>query len=124
MKFLKLVVILHLAGLFIFNLLGLFGNKFWEAGYFYWDKSVGSGFLVWMVLYFSSSFDRKWIIRPVLIVSLFRFLWQVAAYINGWDINHEKWLALLFIVLSAAAGYLTLNENSRPNVWLSKHLNI
>lgn len=124
MTFLKIIVILHLVGLFVFNLRGLIGDPFWEAGYFYWDKLVGAGFLVWLVLYFSVAKDRKWIIRPVLLVAIFRFSWQCGAYIAGWNINNQWWLALLFILLSVSAAYLTLAENSRPNLWLSKHMNI
>ncbi len=123
MNLLKLVVVVHILGLFVCNLLGLF-TRAWEQIYFYWDKSAGAGFLVWMVLYYAVSRDRKWIIRPVLILAVIRFIWQVIAYMKGWDINNEAWLALFFVLLSAGAGYLVLHEKSRANVWLSKHLNI
>lgn len=123
MKYLKAGICLHVLGLTIFNTMGLL-NKQWTIGYFIWDKSVGCGFVIWMALYFTAPKNVKWMVRPVLLLSIIRFIWQILAYWQGWDINHQWWLALFFIILSLSAAYLTLKENSRPNTWLSKHLKI
>lgn len=120
----KLIIIIHILGLFIFNLMGLIGSHEWETIYYLWDKSVGAGFLIWVLLYNFCTKDKKWMIKPVMILAAVRFVWQMLVYFTGWDINNQWWLALFFVLLSAGAGYLVLHENSRGNKWLSKHLNI
>lgn len=116
MTFLKTIISIHLFGLILFNTIGVLGNYYWEAGYFTWDKTVGAGFLIWLMLYWSVPRNQKWVVKPVLLLGICRFFWQVIAYAKGWNFNSQWWLALFFILLALAAGYLTLKENSLPNV--------
>lgn len=120
----KLIIIFHILGLFAFNLMAVFGSNEWHTVYYLWDKSVGAGLLIWIMLYKYCDKKNKWMIKPVLILAGFRFVWQMIVYFTGWDVNSEWWLASFFILLSIGAGYLVLHEKSRTNVWLSKHMNL
>lgn len=116
----KVIIVLHIIGLFLFNLSGLLGSEEWKTFYYLWDKSVGAGFLIWILLYYASRKEVRWMIRPVLILASVRFAWQMVVYFTGWDINNQRWLALFFVLLSGGAGYMIIHENSPANVWLSK----
>jgi hypothetical protein len=123
MRLLKVIILIHVVGLIVFNLAGLLRTD-WYMAYFLWDKIVGAGWLVWLSIYYSVSYANKWSIRPILVVSVIRFIWLIIAILTGVDVNHQWWLALFFILLAGAAGYLTLKEDARANKWLSKHMNI
>ncbi len=124
MRLLQIAIAIHLFGLFVLNLFASLDITGWVVGYYIWDKSFGAGCIIWLVLYELLPTYKKWIVRPVLLVSLLRSAWQILAYCIGWDLNNAIWLTVIFIVLTAAASYLTLNENSSGNNWLRKHLNL
>lgn len=123
MNLIKVIISAHLLGLFTFNLFGVL-NLPWTTAYFFWDKSVGGGFLVWLLIYKLTHKADRWMIRPVLVISIFRFIWQAVSYIVGWNINNQWWLALFFILLSGGAMWLLYNEQTRINKWLTKNLNV
>lgn len=122
MRLLQYSIAIHVVGLFIFNLLGLVHLYYWQTLYFLWDKSVGAGFLIFLVLLKYVPTGYKWIIRPVLILSAVRFIWQLIIYFTKWDVNNQWWLALFFVCLSGMTGWLIFHPKNRVNIFLSKHL--
>lgn len=123
MKLLKVIICLHLLGLIVFNLMGLLHEN-WTMAYYIWDKSVGSGFMLWYILYELVPYSNKWVIRPVLLLATIRFTWQIIAFAAGWTVNNQWWLALFFMLLTIGCGLLMFSSHSKVNRWLAKHLNL
>jgi hypothetical protein len=122
MRLLQFLIAIHVVGLFVFNLFGLLGVSYWETIYFLWDKSVGAGFLIFFALLKAVKPEYRWIIRPVLVLSLVRFIWQFIVHFTKWDVNNQWWLAGFFVCLSGMAGWLIFHPKNRVNIFLSKHL--
>lgn len=120
----KIVVILHLLGLIFCNLEGVLGSYNWHTYYWLWDKAFGGGIFVFIVIYKLLRPVDRWIVRPVIIVCFVRLILQIVSYFTKVSINNDISVAISLSALCIAAGWLVLHENSRINVWLSKHLNI
>jgi len=97
-------------------------NSTWAWAYYIWDKSAGGGCLTWYCIY--KLYYRKNVVLPVVAFSFIRFIWEIISACTGITVNNEIAIAVLFLALVVVTGYLTLNEKSRPNIWLSKQLKI
>lgn len=118
----KIVISLYLVGLCIFYTAAIEHSRPWALAYYLWDKSVGGGFMLWYCIHFL--YSHKMITRPIVLFSLVRFIWELVSALTGISVNNSAIVAVLFLILSLVTGFLILKENSRPNLWLSKHLNI
>lgn len=83
-------------------------NQGWYEYYYLWDK--GKDTLLVMAMYCLAENRLKWAIKPVIIFSIVRFLWQVTSSITSWDINNIKVVDYLFILLALICSYLSLKE--------------
>lgn len=121
MRVLKFAIAINLLGSFVFNLMGVLKEPLWRNGYYIWDKFAGCGLLMFIAAFSLMPVKERWVVRPVIIVATLRVLWVIIAILCGLDLNNQWWLALLFVCLSVSALYLSYQENSRANKWLSKN---
>lgn len=109
MKYLIPAIVLYLGGQIWFSMTALFntewdGNTAWEKFYFLWQDTSGAGWLVWFLVYklVSESTYRKTVL-PILIYSIFIFIWDLVSYITNFGADHPVMTGAFF-----GAGALTV----------------
>ena len=122
LRVVKISILTFLLGLLYFNLFGLLQLKWSVNLYYIWSKFCDCGVLFFLCLLFTLKSRDRWLVRPVFIVSLTRFVWILIALKFGLDLNHTWYMAALFVVEVGGAGYLFFAEQSRMNKWLERNM--
>lgn len=107
MRATAIAITAYMVGLLVFYVWGLFSTGWYEV-YYLWDK--GKDALVFWAIYILISKKLKWAILPVLIFSIVRFIWQILSSVLKADINNEKAIDYLFIILAMLCSYLALKD--------------
>jgi len=76
--------------------------------YYFWNK--GLDFMKWVVIYKLVDGRMRWVVKPVLIFALIRFIWDIVSYFTGLKVNNSVVVAILFMLLVTIFFYLFLKE--------------
>lgn len=100
-------IAVYIVGLLVFYVWGIV-NTGWHEYYYLWDK--GKDLLVFIAMYEIANKRLKKAIKPVIIFSIIRFLWQVISSVTSSDINNVKAVDYLFVTLVLVCSYLTIKD--------------
>lgn len=95
MKWYRSSIMWYLLGLLLFYHMADFSNPVWGHLYYVWDK--GKDVLLLVALAGLAPKHRKQIL-PVIIFSIIRLLWEVAAWLINQNINGSKVIDYLFLL--------------------------
>jgi len=120
----KAFVSIYLLGLLICSFEGVIGSDEWLTWYYIWQKTFDGGVFVWFLLLKMLPRSQKWLIKPVFLFSIIRFLLTVSARIFNFDINSAPVVSGFSLILLITCAWLLISEQSRVNNYLTKYLNV
>lgn len=116
-KLLDLIICLYLAANMLFAISAAFTTGWWDKVYFLYQDVVGAGWVTWLVLYLSVNTYRKQV-KPVLILSIAIFIWDIMSYITDWGVNNQVATGVIF----GLAVIIVIIYMARDLKWKAKSL--
>jgi len=83
-------------------------SEFTAAIYYLWDKA--KDVLLIACIYGMIAVKYRWILQPVLIYSIIRFIWEIISILTGWDINHPPTVKLLLTIILTGLTILLIKD--------------
>lgn len=102
----RLGIVLYVIGLTVFYVEATFERWWWRELYYIWDKCLH--LVLFWGAYFILPREKRKVVLPVIIFAFIRLAWQIIVTITGWDINDQRAVAILFILLSLVCLILTI----------------
>lgn len=108
---LKLIIVLYIGAQIIFSAsrFGFDKNKVLTIAYFLCQDSSGAGCFVWLLIYLTAK-PYRGLVFPVLINSIFVFLWDIISYPTGWGVNHPIATGIIFGLAALIVLYFIIKD--------------
>lgn len=105
MKLLQVAISLYIIPIIVFATQAVFDvdGYWWGMVYYLFADTSGAGWLVWFLIYRMVPYPQNKIVIPVLILSIFIFLWDTISYPTKWGVNHPTATAIIFLMATSIA---------------------
>lgn len=115
MRLVAIAVIWYLAGQAAHLIYG--NNSAWYANLYYiWNN--GKELLLCLSVFYLIPKDHRWIIKPVIIYSIFRFIWEIVNLTTDTGINHPQAVKVSFTLLLTGVIILLIKDlRQRKRRW-------
>lgn len=97
-----------MAGSIIFTVWPDYDMKIWNSAYFIWDSS--RDLLLTLTLSYLIPTSKRWLLKPVIVYSLTRFLWELVNSVVDIGPQKNKVESIGFLVLSVGLALLLLRD--------------
>lgn len=87
----------------VFYTWGIIGTG-WHDLYYLWDKA--KDLLLFIAIFFLVHKKVRWAIKPIIVFSSIRLIWQIISSLTGLNINNTKIVGWLFIAAATISDYL------------------